>query len=395
MGMGKRIHKAFGAGTCPPRKQAVKMCRAKSHMGRNGFQVRSVQPMIVQKAKGFGDAFIIISICAHGVNLAIIDLCATRILLFKKNLLRAPLRALRYRCRKQEGEKPMSAIGHTPVAGPDRRRKHRGDKDRRQQSRHLWFLNATFDRVDFAQTAARISDRPPGSAFKFVVTPNVDHLVRLQTESNWVRQLYAQAWLTVCDSRILELIAFISGEKVAVTPGSDLTRYLFETSIDPTETVTIIGANAKAIETVTQEYGLKDVRWYEPPMGLRHNLLAIEQCAEFIFKNPARFTFICVGSPQQEMIARSCLRRGDCEGTALCVGASLDFLAGKVRRAPQWMQRMRLEWLYRLLSEPKRMWRRYLVDGPKIAFVWWEWRKAKAQLKRLEKLVQSGVFNDE
>ncbi len=289
----------------------------------------------------------------------------------------------------------MSVTDQIPAAKPDRRNIDRIEPDRRQQSRHLWFLNATFDRVDFGQTTARIAERPAGSAFKFVVTPNVDHLVRLQTESNWVRQLYAQAWLTVCDSRILELIAFISGEKVDVTPGSDLTRHLFETVIDPDETITIIGANAQTIEAITARYDLTDVRWYEPPMGLRHNLLAVEQCAEFVSKNPARFSFICVGSPQQEMIARSCLRRGDCEGTGLCVGASLDFLAGKVRRAPRWMQKTRLEWLYRLLSEPKRMWRRYLVDGPKIAFVWWEWRKAKVRLKRLEKLVRSGKFDSQ
>jgi N-acetylglucosaminyldiphosphoundecaprenol N-acetyl-beta-D-mannosaminyltransferase len=286
----------------------------------------------------------------------------------------------------------LSSIDYSPKTRPDRRRKPRGTADRRQQNRYVWFLNATFDRIDFNQTVERIDERPAKSPFKFVVTPNVDHLVRLQTEPDWVRKLYAQAWLTVCDSRILELIATISGESVAVTPGSDLTRALLENHIDPKEPVTVIGANAQTIAAVTARYGLHDVRWYEPPMGLRHNLLAIEQCAEFVANNPARFVFFCVGSPQQEMIARACLQRGDCEGTGLCVGASLDFLAGKVRRAPQWMQRARLEWLYRLLSEPKRMWRRYLVDGPKIIFVWWKWHSARAALRRVEKLKQKGAF---
>lgn len=287
----------------------------------------------------------------------------------------------------------MSVIEHTPAKQADRRSKSRAEPDRRQQNRYVWFLNATFDRIGFQQTIDRISERPAGSAFKFVVTPNVDHLVRLQTEPDWVRRLYAQAWLTVCDSRILELIAAVSGEKIEVTPGSDLTRHLFENTIDPAETVTIIGANAHTIKAVTERYGLQDVRWYEPPMGLRHNLLAVEQCAEFVAKNPARFVFFCVGSPQQEMIARACQRRSDCEGTGLCVGASLDFLAGKVRRAPKWMQQTRLEWLFRLLSEPKRMWRRYLVEGPKIAFVWWKWHTARAALRRVEKLESTGAYD--
>ena len=80
-----------------------------------------------------------------------------------------------------------------------------------------------------------------------------------------------------------------------------------------------------------------------------------------------------------------CLDRGDCTGIGLCVGASLDFLGGKAERAPKWMQQARLEWLHRLAQEPKRMWKRYLVDGPKIAFLWWEWRKARAKLRAFEK----------
>jgi len=128
-------------------------------------------------------------------------------------------------------------------------------------------------------------------------------------------------------------------------------------------------------------------------MGLRKNLKAVQQCADFVAQNPARFTFICVGSPQQEMIAKACLRRGDCEGVGLCVGASLDFLAGKVARAPKWMQNLRIEWLHRLLCEPGRMWKRYLVDGPKIIFLWLEWRKAQKQMRRLEKLAASGAFS--
>lgn len=264
--------------------------------------------------------------------------------------------------------------------------------ERRQQSRHLWFLSSTFDHIDFSQTVERVGERPPGAPFRFVVTPNVDHLIRLQSEPGWVRRLYADAWLTVCDSRILELLAVLSGEKIDVTPGSDLTRHLFDHVISPQDTVTIIGARPCTVETITERYGLKDVRWYEPPMGLRHDLLAIEQCVDFVEANPSRFTFFCVGSPQQEMIARACMRRGSCEGTGLCVGASLEFLAGALRRAPVWMQKMRLEWLFRLLSEPKRLWRRYLVDGPKIMVLWWQWRKARARLHKFEKLVRSGIF---
>ncbi|MFW5660601.1 MAG: WecB/TagA/CpsF family glycosyltransferase [Oceanicaulis sp.] len=260
----------------------------------------------------------------------------------------------------------------------------RAGGDRRVRARHVWFLNSAFDRIGFDTALERIAERHPQKPFAFVVTPNVDHLVRLRRDSAFA-PLYAQAWLTVCDSRILELLAWFSGETIDVTPGSDLTETVFETMIDPDEPVVIIGGDAAVVDGVTRRYGLTDVRWHEPPMGLRHKPEAIAACAAFVAANPARFVFLCVGSPQQEMIAEACQVHGGCTGVGLCVGASLDFLSGKARRAPVWMRRARLEWLHRLVEAPRRMWRRYLVDGPKIAFLWWEWRRARARLRTFER----------
>lgn len=263
--------------------------------------------------------------------------------------------------------------------------------DRRCSARHIWFLNSAFDRIGFDTAVTRITDRDPKKPFAFVVTPNVDHLVRLRRDGV-LAPLYAQAWLTVCDSRVLELIASLSGEEVAVTPGSDLTERLFETSITADEPITIIGADQEVVEGLKSRYGLTDIRWHQPPMRLRHKPEAIAECAAFVAENPSRFVFLCVGSPQQELVAEACLNRGDCTGVGLCVGASLGFLSGQARRAPKWLQRLRLEWLHRLAEEPRRMWRRYLVDGPKVAFLWWEWRKARIKLRRFERELEEALF---
>jgi len=259
--------------------------------------------------------------------------------------------------------------------------------DRRVASRHVWFLNTAFDRIGFNTALERIAMRAPDAPFAFVVTPNVDHLVRMRHDRA-LAPLYAQAWLTVCDSRVLELLAALSGEDVDVTAGSDLTEALFETAIDRDEPVVVIGGSQVVIDGVKARYGLTDVRWHQPPMGLRHKPESIAECAAFVAANPARFVFLCVGSPQQEMIAEACLERGDCTGVGLCVGASLDFLSGQARRAPRWIQRLRLEWLHRLSEEPARMWKRYLVEGPKVMVLWWEWRKARARLRAFERDLQ-------
>lgn len=260
--------------------------------------------------------------------------------------------------------------------------------ERRAASRHVWFLNTAFDRIGFDTALERIAMRRPRAPFAFVVTPNVDHLVRMKHDRA-LAPLYAQAWLTVCDSRVLELLAFMSGESVDVTPGSDLTEALFETAIDRDEPVVVIGGSQAVIDGVRARYGLTDLRWHEPPMGLRQKPDAIAACAAFVAANPARFVFLCVGSPQQEMIAEACLERGDCTGVGLCVGASLDFLSGQARRAPHWIQRLRLEWLHRLSEEPARLWKRYLVEGPKVLVLWWEWRKARARLRAFERDLQT------
>jgi exopolysaccharide biosynthesis WecB/TagA/CpsF family protein len=102
-------------------------------------------------------------------------------------------------------------------------------------------------------------------------------------------------------------------------------------------------------------------------MGFIGDPAAVETCLQFIESaSPFRFCFLAVGSPQQERIAALLRARGRARGLGLCVGASLNFLTGAEKRAPQWVQRLALEWLYRLGQDPRRLARRYLVRGPRI-----------------------------
>lgn len=271
----------------------------------------------------------------------------------------------------------MGATKHivSPVPrGEDRRLQQRdGHVDWRINQRSYDFIGATFDPLTPMQTLARAKWMTMNHGFRFIVTPNVDHLVRLAKEPEVFKPLYEASWLSVCDSRILELLAAISGIPLKAVPGSDLTQQLFDNVITSEDRINIIGADEEIVETVKSIYGLDKVNIHQPPMGMRHKPQAIADAAEFVAKHPARYTFICVGSPQQEMVAKACLERGDCVGLGLCVGASLDFLSGRTKRAPKWMQNMRLEWLFRLGSEPKRLWKRYLFEAPKIFYLWIKW----------------------
>ena len=261
--------------------------------------------------------------------------------------------------------------------GRDRRGEARGGNDWRVGKRTYEFCGALFEPLTPTQTLERCKWMTKQHGFRYIVTPNVDHLVRLHKEPDLYDPLYNASWLSVCDSRILELLAKISGIPLKAVPGSDLTQQIFENIITPSEAVNVIGGDDDVIEKVKARYGLTNLNHHQPPMGLRNKPHEVRACAKFIAEHPARYTFICVGSPQQEMIAKTALERGDCAGLGLCVGASLDFLAGKQTRAPKWMQSARLEWLYRLGKEPGRMWKRYLIEGPKIFVIWLKWRLRK------------------
>ncbi|WP_371396335.1 WecB/TagA/CpsF family glycosyltransferase [Fretibacter rubidus] len=266
--------------------------------------------------------------------------------------------------------------------GIDRRAEPRqGQTDWRVNPRSYDFVGTTFDPLTPMQTLSRCKWITLDHGFRYIVTPNVDHIVRLSKEPDVFTPLYDTAWISVCDSRILELLAHFSGIPLRAVPGSDLTQQLFDNVITKDDPITVIGADAEIIEIVKAKYGLSNIYHYEPPMGLRHKPDAVADTAQFIADHPSRYVFICVGSPQQEMVAKAALERGDCVGLGLCVGASLDFLGGRVKRAPKWMQSARLEWLYRLGSEPGRLWKRYLIEGPKVFGIWLRWSLSRKKTK--------------
>lgn len=228
------------------------------------------------------------------------------------------------------------------------------------------FCGVAFSGLDIESTLRYLESRTARDPFAYIVTPNVDHVVRLWRAEAAVRDAYEDADLSLCDSRILGGIAKACGVSLPIVTGSDLTAILFRHFLGPYDRIVVIGGAPELVSRLQKAYGLREVRHHNPPMGFIRDPKAVAAAAEFIERWPARWIFLAVGSPQQELLAHAVKRRGRATGTALCIGASLLFLTGDLRRAPEWMQRTNLEWLHRLGTEPLRLWRRYLVDGPAI-----------------------------
>jgi N-acetylglucosaminyldiphosphoundecaprenol N-acetyl-beta-D-mannosaminyltransferase len=203
--------------------------------------------------------------------------------------------------------------------------------------------------------------------FGYVVTPNVDHLIRYYEDPTF-RAQYRAADFILMDSRFAaRLVRLLKGVRLPVCTGSDLTAQLFAKVVQPSDRIVMIGGSDEQAQQLSAKYGLANLRHHNPRMGFIKDPAAVEDCLEFIESvSPFRFCFLAVGSPQQETIAQALRTRGIAKGLALCIGASLNFITGHEKRAPLWMQRMALEWLYRLLQNPKRLARRYLVRGPRI-----------------------------
>jgi N-acetylglucosaminyldiphosphoundecaprenol N-acetyl-beta-D-mannosaminyltransferase len=216
---------------------------------------------------------------------------------------------------------------------------------------------------DFTAIAANFGQE----RFGYVVTPNVDHLIRYYEDASF-RAHYRDADFILMDSRFAaRLVRLLKGVQLPVCTGSDLTAELLGKVIQPDDPIVMIGGSEEQTALIMAKYGLTNVRHYNPPMGFINDSLAVEQCLSFIESvSPFRFCFLAVGCPQQEMLAQALRSRGVARGLALCIGASLNFLSGAEKRAPLWMQRMSLEWLYRLLQNPRRLAHRYLVRCPRI-----------------------------
>jgi N-acetylglucosaminyldiphosphoundecaprenol N-acetyl-beta-D-mannosaminyltransferase len=215
---------------------------------------------------------------------------------------------------------------------------------------------------------------------RYVVTPNVDHAVMFQ-ENQQLRAAYdsaalvlADGWPVVLASRLLRKPV---PERVA---GSDLVPALFDAAqASGGVRVYLLGAAEGVADTAAQNIrqrwpAVEVVGTYSPPMGFEHDQQENEAILERVAAAKPDVLVIGLGAPKQELWVHA-HRETLQVPVALCVGATIDFLAGNKSRAPRWMQRTGLEWLHRLGSDPRRLAGRYARDAwhfPQL--VWNEWR---------------------
>ncbi|HEY0777637.1 MAG TPA: WecB/TagA/CpsF family glycosyltransferase [Gemmatirosa sp.] len=205
-----------------------------------------------------------------------------------------------------------------------------------------------------------------------VFTPNVDHVVMAERDAAF-RDAYAQASLSLTDGVPLvwasRLLRPAVPEKLS---GSDMLLPMAQLAARRGWRVYVLGGGpgsaVEAARRLREDHGVNvvgtdDARISSTP----DHALDAPVIARIRAARPD-LLFVGLGAPKQELfIARSLPAMGPV--VAVGVGASLDFLAGALRRSPAWMSRVGLEWAYRLAQEPRRLWRRYLIQDPKFVLV--------------------------
>jgi N-acetylglucosaminyldiphosphoundecaprenol N-acetyl-beta-D-mannosaminyltransferase len=229
----------------------------------------------------------------------------------------------------------------------------------------------------------------------FVVTPNIDHLVKLQTDKELLKAYYHSNY-RVCDSKILQYISALLGnpieEKIS---GSDLFPAFYEYNKDNLNTRIFLlggepGVARQAQANINQKVGRNIViDAYSPSFGFEKNERECEEIVDRINRSNATVLAIGVGAPKQEKWIDKYKTRLENIKIFLAIGATIDFEAGHKSRSPQWMSEMGVEWLYRLSSEPSRLWKRYLVDSIPV---FWLVGKQKFNQYKFSPLLQANYL---
>jgi N-acetylglucosaminyldiphosphoundecaprenol N-acetyl-beta-D-mannosaminyltransferase len=208
---------------------------------------------------------------------------------------------------------------------------------------------------------------------EYVVTPNAMHILALQKDA-YFREIYRKAFLVVPDG-----VSLLWAAKFLQTPlngrvnGTDLFEKLCAIAAEKGLKVFLLGGRPGAAEKaqeifVSRHPGLQIVGTYCPPYGFESQPKILTSINSKILAASPDILFVGLGAPKQEKwIAANYLHLG--VPISVGIGVSFELVSNMVRRSPVWMQKLGLEWLFRLITEPRRLWKRYIFGNPTFIYL--------------------------
>lgn len=226
-------------------------------------------------------------------------------------------------------------------------------------------LNVEFDNLTMDELIESIDEG-------VLVTPNVDIMVKLQNDAELYKAVKKSKWV-VCDSRVICFLSRFSKHhfKEAIPGSSFFTRYYLFHKDNPACRIFLLGGldnvAQRAKEKINGAVGREMiVGAYSPSYGFEKNKEENELICQMIEDSGANVVCVGVGCPKQEKWIYTFKDRLPGVKLWMALGATIDFEAGKIKRAPLMVQRLCQEWFYRFLKEPRRLFKRYFIDDMKF-----------------------------
>lgn len=231
-------------------------------------------------------------------------------------------------------------------------------------------LNTYINNVTMPETIAAIEQMIEADKKSYVVAINVDVVMKIE-EDSYLKKVVDNTDMVLVDGKPLVWISKLHGKPLkAKISGSDLVPLLCEVAAEKGYKIFIIGGKDGIAEQAKEKLEnrlpkIKIVGTYAPPFGFEKNESELDKINQMISEAHPDLLIACFGCPKQEKWIYENIEKYNAK-VSVCAGATVDFLAGNVKRAPRWMSDHGLEWFYRFTQEPKRMFKRYFVDDTKI-----------------------------
>jgi N-acetylglucosaminyldiphosphoundecaprenol N-acetyl-beta-D-mannosaminyltransferase len=218
--------------------------------------------------------------------------------------------------------------------------------------------------LPLAETATLICHNAGSRTAQNVFTLNLDHVVKMR-KNKMFRAAYGRAGLITADGFPIVLACSLRGKRVGRVAGSDLIAPISAEAARSGKSIYLFGSSLQVLNKASRllherNAGLTISGIFAPPQGFDPTSEDARRCIAAIGNSGADLCFVALGAPKQELFAdhgKSLLPNI----SFVCIGAGLDFIAGTQVRAPHWMQRWGLEWLWRAASDPRRLLYRYLL----------------------------------
>lgn len=232
------------------------------------------------------------------------------------------------------------------------------------------FLNIEVDNFTMNEALESIEKLILDKCSSYVVTPNVDHIVKIETDDEF-KLIYNDADLILTDGMPLIWISkFFNTPIKEKVSGSDLFPKVCEMASKRGYSIFLLGAaegvgEIAALNLKNKYKNIEIKGTLSPSYGFENNESEIKNIIKIIKDANPDILAVGLGAPKQEKFIYKYKDELNVP-VSLAIGASIDFEAGNITRAPKFMQKVGLEWFYRLIKEPRRMFKRYMIDDMKI-----------------------------